>query len=89
MPTLASVHSSQATITLELWPAQQSTDSHMGLNRHDAAGVLLDHSRVHLLLSPWQKPLHEVLQAVAGSKKASHALGKQSCTWFVLTAHLM
>ena len=79
MPTLASVHSSQGTISLEMRPLQQGTVQGMSTDRQSPNDLLLDQSRLHLLLCPWEKPLHQVLQALAGSKQASKAVGKR-CT---------
>ena len=75
MPTLASVHGSQATISVELRSAQRDPALHRGMDSLDAAEVLLDHSKLHLLLCPWQKPMQQALQALAGSKKAAQAVG--------------
>ncbi len=79
MPTLASVHSSQGTISLEMRPVQQGTVQGMSTDRQSLNDLVLDHSRLHLLLCPWEEPLHQVLQALAGSKQASKAVGKR-CT---------
>ncbi len=79
MPTLASVHSSQGTISLEVRPLQHGTFQGMSTDRQSPNDLLLDHSMLHLLLCPWEKPLHQVLQALAGSKQASKAVGKR-CT---------
>lgn len=76
MPTLASVHSSQGTISLEMRPLQPGTIQGMSTDRQSPNDLLLDHSRLHLLLCPWEEPLHQVLQALAGSKQASKAVGK-------------
>jgi len=77
MPTLASVHSSQGTISMEMRPLQQGTLQGMSTDRQSPNDLLLDHSRLHLLLCPWEKPLHQVLQALAGSKQASKSDGKR------------
>ena len=76
MPTLASVHSSQATISVEVHALQQGHHS-MTLDRHGAADLTLQHSHLHVLFCPWEKPLHEALRALAGSKQASKAFGEQ------------
>lgn len=76
MPTLAGVHSSQGTISLEMRPLQQGTVQGMSTDRQSPNDLMLDHSRLHLLLCPWKEPLHQVLQALAGSKQASKAVGK-------------
>ncbi len=77
MPTLASVHSSQGTISLEMRPLQQGTPQGMSTDRQSPNDLVLDHSKLHLLLCPWEEPLHQVLQALAGSKQASMAVGKR------------
>ena len=82
MPTLASVHSKQATISVKIQPAQLTTASDMGLDRLDRAESLqLEHTNVHLLLCPWQAPLQQALKALAGNKKAAQAFGEESSPW--------
>lgn len=86
MPTLASVHSSQGTISMEMRPLQQDTHQGMSTDRQSPNDLLLDHSRLHLLLCPWEKPLHQVLQALAGSKQASKAVSKRCAPLLQQTA---
>lgn len=75
MPTLASIHSSQATISVEVRPARPGTGSGMDVSTDSMSGLVLDHSRVHLLLSPHSRCLSQASKALAGSRACPHRWG--------------
>lgn len=75
MPTLASIHSSQATIGIEVQPSQPGFHSGKGVSTDSMLGLVLDHSRVHLLMSPESVPLDQALKALGGSRKRPHEWG--------------
>ena len=76
MPTLASVHSKQATIHVEVQPLHPESASDMASHGLQAAEpLLLNHSQLHLLLCPWQGPLQHTLKAIAGNARAAQAFG--------------
>lgn len=83
MPTLASIHSSQATISVEVQAPQPGTGSGEGLSADSMSGLVLGHSRVHLLLSPDSAPLCQASKALAGSRNCPREWGRLTNLEFV------
>lgn len=74
MPTLASIHSSQATICIEVQPSQPGFLGKT-LGTDTISGMVLDHSRVHLLMCPESGALCQASKALCGSRKRPREWG--------------
>ena len=87
MPTLASVHSSQATIGLEVQPAQPGSLPASSADAHSISGLVMDHSRLHLVTSPWPAPLHQALKAFGTHRNGPQKWGESSAQTCLHTAN--